>query len=188
MTPREELAEPLLSAENERDADDSDDDNDDDAQTNENENNVSVYTLRSELVEMASLALPLAVSFFCRMGMASTDSAFVGHINDAEYTAQTYLAAAVLSDMCVNVFMVPPLAFNQVLNALVGQAVGSGNPKMAGVWLQQSCFWLTVTMLPCLIGCFYVEPVLLLLAFPADVAQVAGVYAKFNVVWPIPST
>lgn len=28
------------------------------------------FTIKSEIVEMASLALPLAISFFCRMGMA----------------------------------------------------------------------------------------------------------------------
>ena len=37
----------------------------------------------------------------------------------------------------------PPLAFNQVLNALVGQALGSDNKKMAGTWLQLSVFFLT---------------------------------------------
>jgi MATE family multidrug resistance protein len=145
------------------------------------------FSLKGELMEMGSLALPLAISFFCRMGMASTDSAFVGHIHDGSQSAETYLAAAVLSDMVVNVLMVPPLAFNQVLNALVGQAIGSGNPKMAGLWLQQSMFWLGATMLPCLIGCFYVEPILLLLDFPLEIAKVAGVYAKFNIFWPIPN-
>eukprot|EP00978_Attheya_sp_CCMP212_P026583 scaffold87686_cov48-Attheya_sp.AAC.2 len=145
------------------------------------------FCVRTEAWEMASLGLPLAISFFCRMGMASTDSSFVGHINDGGHSAETYLAAAVLSDMCVNVLMVPPLAFNQVLNALVGQAMGSGNPQMAGVWLQQSMFWLSTTMLPSLVGCFYVEPILLALGFPMDVAAVAGTYAKYNVIWPIPN-
>ena len=28
------------------------------------------FTIKNEIVEMASLALPLAISFFCRMGMA----------------------------------------------------------------------------------------------------------------------
>jgi len=28
------------------------------------------FTIKAEIVEMASLALPLAISFFCRMGMA----------------------------------------------------------------------------------------------------------------------
>ena len=155
--------------------------------TDDSESTDCSFDTRQELVEMAQLAFPLAVSFFCRMGMASTDSSFVGHIHDARHSAQTYLAAAVLSDMVVNVCLTPPLAFNQVLNALVGQAMGSGNPKMAGIWLQQSMFWLTVSMLPCLTGLWYVEPILLWLDFPADVAAVAGTYAKYNLLWPIPN-
>jgi multidrug resistance protein, MATE family len=145
------------------------------------------FSVRAEVHEALSLGFPLAVSFFCRMGMASTDNSFVGHIRDEHYTPQTYLAAAVLSDMVVNVLITPPLAFNRVLNALVGQAMGSGNPHMAGIWLQQSMFWLTVSMAPCLIGFFYVEPILVALDFPPEIAKVAGVYAKFNVFWPIPN-
>ncbi len=147
----------------------------------------SIFSVKSEIFEMLNLGLPLAVSFFCRMGMASTDSAFVGHIEDGTYTPETYLAAAVLSDMCISIFVTPPLAFNQVLNALVGQAMGSGNPKMAGVWLQQSMFWLSISMLPCFIGFFYVEQLLTFLGFPEHVCQVAGTYAMYNIVWPIPN-
>jgi len=145
------------------------------------------FCIREEIKEMAYLAIPLAISFFCRMGMASTDSAFVGHIHDALHTPETYLAAAVVSDMILSICICPPLAFNQVLNALVGQAMGSGNPKMAGIWLQQSMFWLTVTMLPCLTGLFYVEPILLFMGFPANICTVAGTYARYNIVWPIPN-
>lgn len=150
-------------------------------------NGVSVFSIKEEMWEMFTLGIPLAVSFFCRMGMASTDSAFVGHIHDAVHTPQTYLAAAVLSDMVIGILLVPPLAFNQVLNGLVAQAMGSGNPKMAGIWLQQSMFWLSVTMLPCLAGVFYVAPILRLLDFPEDIAVVAGTYAKYNLLWPIPN-
>lgn len=147
----------------------------------------STFSIKDEIWEMINLGWPLAVSFFCRMGMASTDSAFVGHIPDGLHEPGTFLAAAVLSDMCVSVFITPPLAFNQVLNGLVGQAMGSGNPRMAGIWLQQSMFWLTITMLPCLIGLWFVEPTLRLLDFPVDVAKVAGTYARYNVLWPIPN-
>ena len=178
-----ELAEPLLSEE-EQEHIRADDNCVDDSAEEESEAPFSVAT---ELSEMASLGIPLAISFFCRMGMASTDSSFVGHINDEYHSAETYLAAAVLSDMCLSVFLAPPLAFNQVLNALVSQSMGSGNPQMAGIWLQQSMFWLTVTMLPCLVGLFYVEPMLKALDFPESVAQVAGVYAVYNIVWPIPN-
>jgi multidrug resistance protein, MATE family len=97
------------------------------------------------------------------------------------------LAAAVLSDLVVNCLITPPLAFNQVLNALVAQAIGSGHPKTAGIWLQQSMFWLALTMLPLLYGFFHVETILLRLHFPADVSYLAGTYAKYNIFWPIPN-
>ena len=191
----QDLAEPLLSEEEQQNTTNNNTNNSSNVEQEEEECSTSISTHRTtssfsvaaELGEMASLGLPLAVSFFCRMGMASTDSSFVGHINDAVHSAETYLAAAVLSDMCLNVFCTPPLAFNQVLNALVSQSMGSGNPHMAGIWLQQSIFWLTITMLPCLVGVFYVEPILKFLDFPQDVAEVAGVYAMYNLLWPVPN-
>jgi hypothetical protein len=59
-------------------------DDDDPSSSTSSSTSVSflVFTVAAELAEMANLAWPLAVSFFCRMGMASTDSAFVGHIHD----------------------------------------------------------------------------------------------------------
>lgn len=145
------------------------------------------FSFKEEIVAMLSLGLPLAVSFFCRMGMASTDSAFVGHITDGDNSPEVYLAAAVLSDMVLNICITPPLAFNQVLNGLVSQAIGSNNPKMAGIWLQQSMFWLATTMLPFSAALFYVEPILRLLGFPEDICVVAGIYGKWNVFWPVPN-
>eukprot|EP00980_Cylindrotheca_fusiformis_P000912 scaffold241_cov89-Cylindrotheca_fusiformis.AAC.11 len=208
MTPRESLLEPLLASAEEEDPNNNNNNVVDDVEgrsptgdaadaacettppsdedPDDNDNDV-VFSVREEIGEMVSLGLPLAISFFCRMGMASTDSSFVGHIHDEIHSAEVYLAAAVLSDMCINVFVTPPLAFNQVLNGLVGQAMGSGNPKMAGIWLQQSMFWLATSMLPCLIALFYVKPVLLALGFSNDVAHVAGTYAKYNIIWPVPN-
>lgn len=136
---------------------------------------------------MFSSAWPMMVSFFCRMAMASVDSAFVGHLNTGGHTAGTYLAAAGLSDMVVNIMVIPPLAFNQSLNALVSQAIGSGNKKMAGTWLQLSLFWLTVGYIPCLFAFFYVEQVLTFLGFSHEICELAGSYAKWNALWPIPN-
>jgi MATE family multidrug resistance protein len=198
MSPnRDDLLEPLLSSTDEQaeagprvdeeEAAVSSPEGEQECTTEENDEETQEFSVRTEISEMLALGVPLAVSFFCRMGMASTDSAFVGHIHDGLYSAEIYLAAAVLSDMCVNVFVTPPLAFNQVLNGLVGQAMGSGNPKMAGIWLQQSMFWLSVSMLPFLLAFFYVEPILIALNFPEDIAQIAGTYAKYNLIWPVPN-
>lgn len=200
--PLRDLEEPLLGAEGQSNAADKqshageiddasggrDDDGNGDVTPETGGGDVdSTFTLKAELWDMVNLGFPLAISFFCRMGMASTDSAFVGHIHDGNHTPEVYLAAAVLSDMVLNICVTPPLAFNQVLNALVGQAMGSDNRAMAGVWLQQSMFWLSLTMLPCLTGLFYVRPILEVLGFPSDIAAVAGVYAKYNIIWPIPN-
>ena len=88
----------------------------------------------------------------------------------------------------VSALIVPPLAFNQVLNALVGQALGSGNRKMAGTWLQLSIFFLSVTYLPfMLLQYLYVADALRLLGFSEDVCTLAGTYARWNLFWPIPN-
>ena len=145
------------------------------------------FSRRKELGAIWSLGWPMGISYFCRMAMASTDSIMVGHFSGGDNSPGEYLAASALSDMLTTLMVVPPLAFNQVLNALVGQAVGSREPKMAGVWLQQSVFWLGLTMAPCLVGFFFVEKALLLLGFSATISRLAGQYAKYNVFWPVPN-
>lgn len=141
----------------------------------------------TERAAMVGMAWPMLVSFFCRMGMASVDSAFVGHITNGEHGPKEYLAAAGLSDMVTNILIIPPLAFNQSLNALVSQAMGSGNKKMAGTWLQLSVFWLTLSYIPCLVSFFYVGEILTWLGFSQTICTLAATYARYNVFWPIPN-
>ncbi|CAK0846555.1 unnamed protein product [Prorocentrum cordatum] len=181
---------------------------------------------KEEVKTMCSIGWPMLVSFFCRFGMASEDSSFVGHLHSASamfsvsssalrsgfvahlgstlmaygflassggvsassgYGPKEYLAAAGLADMVTNILIIPPLAFNMSLNGLVSQAMGSGNKKMAGTWLQLSLIWLTVAYLPVLVSFFYVSPMLHILGFDADICELAGTYAKFNAFWPIPN-
>ena len=148
---------------------------------------VETFTWRGELAAIWALGWPMGISYACRMGMASTDSIMVGHLKDGGHDPGTYLAASALSDMVTTLLVVPPLAFNQVLNALCGQAVGSGRKKMAGVWLQQSCFWLALGMLPFLSGFFFVDRILHALGFDRVICELAGSYARWNIFWPIPN-
>ena len=148
---------------------------------------VETFTWRGELAAIWALGWPMGISYACRMGMASTDSIMVGHLKDGGHDPGTYLAASALSDMITTLLVVPPLAFNQVLNALCGQAVGSGRKKMAGVWLQQSCFWLALGMLPFLSGFFFVDRILHALGFDRVICELAGSYARWNIFWPIPN-
>ena len=157
---------------------------------------VEPFSVRTECWTMFLMGWPMVVSFACRMAMASTDTAFVGHLDnstigkflDAPHSAEAYLAAGSLSDMVTGILIVPPLAFNQVLNALVGQALGSGNKMMAGTWLQLSVFFLTISYVPFLvIQYLYVGEILHLLGFNAEVCQLACLFARWSLFWPIPN-
>ena len=154
------------------------------------------FNLRSELWTMFAMGWPMVASFLCRLLMASTDTAFVGHLDNSTigwqlqkpYSAESYLAAGALTDMVVSILTVPPLAFNQVLNALVGQALGSGNKKMAGTWLQLSIFFLAISYVPFLaIQYFYTGELLHLLGFDDNVRELGNLFAKVSIVWPIPN-
>jgi MATE family multidrug resistance protein len=157
----------------------------------------SGFTIRGEARVMWAMGWPLVVGFMCRFAMATTDSAFLGHLTNSTngtfldgkvYTGEQYLAASALSDMVCNILLGPPLAFNQVLNSLVGQALGSGNPKMAGNWLQNSVLWLSLTTVPSIIIMYtQVAPILKLLGFSPEIAHLSGLYAQWNVFWPIPN-
>ena len=80
-------------------------------------------------------------------------------------------------------------ALNEQLELEIGERLDSAfnfARSFPGFYLMicegKSCFWLTISMLPCLVGLFYVEPILLFLKFPENVSAVAGTYAKYNVV------
>ena len=156
----------------------------------------STFSVKAELWTMFQMGWPMVISFACRMAMASTDTAFVGHLDnstigtflDRPFSAKSYLAAGTLTDMVVNVLIVPPLAFNQVLNALVGQALGSGNKQMAGVWLILSIVFLSVSYVPFMvIQYFYTAKILGLLGFSEEIQILATLQSRWNLFWPIPN-
>jgi MATE family multidrug resistance protein len=156
----------------------------------------SAFSVKAELWTMFQMGWPMVISFACRMAMASTDTAFVGHLDnstigtflDRPFSAKSYLAAGTLTDMVVNVLIVPPLAFNQVLNALVGQALGSGNKQMAGVWLILSIVFLSVSYVPFMvIQYFYTAKILGLLGFSEEIQILATLQSRWNLFWPIPN-
>ena len=153
-------------------------------------------SFRNEASAMFHMGWPMVISFACRLSMASTDTICFGHLDnppinpglETPYDAESYLSSASLSDMIVSVYTVPPLAFNQVLNALVGQALGSGNKKMAGTWLQLSIFFLCISYVPFLfLAYFTTGRTLRLLQFPEDVCELANLFAKISCIWPIPN-
>jgi len=106
---------------------------------------------------------------------------------EEEYSTETFMSAASLSDMCTTVLFVPLMAFSISLNPLVGQAVGSSNKKMAGVWLQLSMIFLVCGFLPVLGIWMFVGQALSLLGFDQDVCTLAGLFARISAIWPLPN-
>lgn len=109
--------------------------------------------------------------------MKTTDSALLGHVNaDA-------LAAAALSDlwtMCTAVFIQ-----GRILSVLCGAAVGAGNPKLAGIYLQVSYFVLAFMAIPVFIAWNVTTPLWKAYGSDPKIAEMAGYYAKV-LAWSIP--
>jgi len=104
-----------------------------------------------------------------------------------EISTETFMSAASLSDMCTTVLFVPMMAFGVALNPLVGQAMGSGNKKMAGVWLQLSLLFMVGIFSLTMVLWMFIEQFLVLVGFPRDVSRLAGLFARISAIWPIPN-
>lgn len=83
-----------------------------------------------EAFHLAKLTVPIAIMGSGWILMKISDASIVGHLGaDA-------LETAAISDLYVNCFLY--LLQGRVLAALVAQAIGAGNPRMAGAWFMVS--------------------------------------------------
>lgn len=102
--------------------------------------------------------------------MKTTDSALLGHVS-AEA-----LAAASLSDlwtMCTAVFIQ-----GRVLGILVGAAIGAGNPKLAGIYMQVSYLVLSIMAFFVFLAWNVTENVWVAFGSNPATAQDSGYYAR----------
>lgn len=116
------------------------------------------------------LAVPIFFSMISWVGMKTTDTALLGHVSaDA-------LSAAALSDlwtMCTEVFI-----RGRVLGILVGSALGAGNPKLAGTYLQISLLIQSILAIFVIIAWSYTESFWVTLGAEHHVSRMAGYYAR----------
>jgi Na+-driven multidrug efflux pump len=112
---------------------------------------------------------------FCKslsliLQMKTTDTALLGHVS------RDALAAAALSDlwtMCTAM-----LISGSALNILVGGAIGAGNPKLAGIYLQVAYYTLALVAVV-VIACWNVtEQVWLAFGSDPEICKSAGYYAR----------
>lgn len=97
-----------------------------------------------ELSDLLKLTVPIFFGMISWVAMKTTDTALLGH------TGTDYLTASAMSDLWTSSTGV--FISGSVLGTFVGQAVGAGNTKMAGVWLQVSYTVLTCVAVPVMIS------------------------------------
>jgi multidrug resistance protein, MATE family len=116
------------------------------------------------------LGIPIFLSMLSWVGMKTTDTALLGHVSaDA-------LGAAALSDiwtMCSGV-----LIQGRVLSVLCGSAVGAGNPKLAGIYLQVSYYVLSYIVLFVILLWCITRYVWVWFGTAPEIAAMAGYYAQ----------
>jgi len=123
------------------------------------------------------LGIPIFLSMLSWVGMKTTDAALLGHVSaDA-------LVAAALSDlwtMCTAV-----LIQGRVLGVLCGAAVGAGNPKLAGIYLQVSYYVFGGVCILVFFCWYWTERIWLAFGSDPVIAKMAGYYAKV-LAWSLP--
>jgi multidrug resistance protein, MATE family len=123
------------------------------------------------------LGIPIFLTMLSWIGMKTTDTSLLGHISvDA-------LAASALSDlwtMCTQV-----LLQGRVLGILCGSAIGAGNPKLAGIYLQVSNYVLAWIVGFIFLAWYCTEYVWISFGSSPKIAHMAGYYARV-LAWSLP--
>jgi len=127
-------------------------------------------SITQDALDILYLSGPIFLAMMSWLGMKTTDTALLGHVSaDA-------LAAAALSDlwtMCTSV-----LVQGRVLGILVGGALGAGNPKLGGIYLQVSLVVLSVVAVFVFVSWNFTEQVWVKFGSDPKIAADAGYYAR----------
>ena len=123
-----------------------------------------------DIVDILKLGVPIAISYLSWVGKKTTDTALLGHVS------QEALAAASLSDLWCMTSQV--LLSGRVLRVLVGGAVGSGNPKLAGIYLQVSYFVISAVSILVFVAWNMTEKVWMWFGSDPEICRMAGYYAR----------
>lgn len=129
----------------------------------------SSLSIWSESHDLLRSWLPLFFGSCAWVCMKTTDTALLGHVGTH------YLSAVAVSELWTsasNVFIE-----GRILTSFCGQALGSGNPLLAGVWLQVSLLVLAVIAVPVLFLSMITPWVLRGFGQPESIVRDATTYA-----------
>lgn len=128
-------------------------------------------SLTQELKELMKISFPVGIATLARLAIYSTDTAFLGHLGDAQ------LSAATLSDVVKDIASNFSLGFAYVLNQICSQAIGAGNPKLAGNWLQLCLVLTAISSIPVIVLFYFSGDILTLFIDDKDVITDGRIYA-----------
>lgn len=157
---------------------DNDSDGDD---KGEKKDKMAPITLRGEIVTMLQFAWPVTLATIARIIMYSIDTAFLGHLGTAQ------LAGSAMASLCLNLVSTFLFAPAYGLNSLCSQAIGAGNPKLAGNWLQLSLVISTIMLIPSFIILFFVDKIISPFEHDTDVLHYASLFGKYSTCFLFPT-
>jgi len=130
----------------------------------------SSATVLEDVTDILQLAFPIFITSFSWVGKKTTDTGLLGHLS------KDALAASALSDLWTMTTSV--LLSGRILGVLIGGAVGAGNPKLAGIYLQVSYVVLFSVSLFVFLAWNVTEQVWLWFGSDPEISKMAGYYAR----------
>jgi len=127
-------------------------------------------TVLDDAIDILILAFPIFITSLSWVGKKTTDTGLLGHLS------KDALAASALSDLWTMTTSV--LLSGRVLGVLIGGAVGAGNPKLAGIYLQVSCVVIFATSIFVFVAWNFTEQVWVWFGSDPEISHMAGYYAS----------
>lgn len=130
----------------------------------------SGHTVLEDAIDILNLAVPIFITSFSWVGKKTTDTGLLGHLN------RDALAASALADLWTMTTSV--LLSGRILGVLIGGAVGAGNPKLAGIYLQVSYVVIFSLSIFVFLAWNLTEQVWLWFGSDPEISGMAGYYAR----------
>jgi MATE family multidrug resistance protein len=147
----------------------------------EQEPEFSDVSNKALLKHIIGAAWPQATVVACRNLVDLTNAAVLGWLGTDE------LAAAAFSGLVTGITgVVLWQGFGDALITLTSQAIGAGNPRLAGVWLQTSIVAICVGALPIGLLWWFTGDILGLVQISPHVQDLASTFSRYSLIWLLP--
>jgi len=133
-------------------------------------NVIKTTTITEDAMDVLKIGVPIFISRISWVGKKTTDTGLLGHLS------KDALAASALSDLWTMTSSV--LLTGRILGVLIGGAIGAGNPKLAGIYLQISYLVIFSISIFVFLAWNCTERVWLAFGSDPDISKMAGYYAR----------